>query len=408
MSSATPTTTPTEQIMELEREYLLQNYSRYPLALERGEGCFVYDVEGKRYLDFIAGIGVNALGHNHPRIVNVIREQSALLIHCSNLYYHRYQGLLAKKLAEVSGLQRSFFANSGTEAMEGALKMARAHGRKIDPGKFEILSLENSFHGRSLGALSVTGQSKYRQDFEPLLPGVKFVPPNEVRALEAAFNERTAGMVIEWIQGEGGIFPISGEYARRARELADRYDALLVFDEIQCGVGRPGTWVGYQLATPVVLPDVMVAAKPLACGLPLGVIVANERAAAAIGPGMHGSTFGGSALACRVALEFFDILDELLPQIRRVGDYFRERLGDLGRKYGFIREVRGHGLMIGLELEVSGKQMVLDAQARGLLINCTHDTVLRFLPPYIVTESEVDQAVRILDSIFAAQPPAGE
>jgi len=394
--------------MELEREYLLQNYSRYPLALERGEGCFVYDVEGNRYLDFIAGIGVNALGHNHPRIVNVIREQSALLIHCSNLYYHRYQGPLAKKLAEVSGLKRSFFANSGTEAMEGALKMARAHGRKIDPGKFEIISLENSFHGRSLGALSVTGQSKYRQDFEPLLPGVKFVPPNDVGPLEAAFNERTAGLVMEWIQGEGGIFPMSVDYARRARELADRYDALLVFDEIQCGVGRPGTWFGYQLATPVVLPDVMVAAKPLACGLPLGVIVANERAAAAIGPGMHGSTFGGSALACRVALEFFDILDELLPSIRRVGDYFRECLGGLGRKYGFIREVRGHGLMIGLELEVPGKQMVLDAQARGLLINCTHDTVLRFLPPYIVTEIEVDQAVRILDAIFAAQPPAGK
>jgi len=391
--------------MELEREYLLQNYSRYPLALERGEGCFVYDVEGNRYLDFIAGIGVNALGHNHPRIVNVIREQSALLIHCSNLYYHRYQGPLAKKLAEVSGLKRSFFANSGTEAMEGALKMMRAHGRKINPAKFEILSLENSFHGRSLGALSVTGQSKYRNDFEPLLPGVKFVPPNDVWALEAAFSERTAGIVIEWIQGEGGIFPMTVEYARRARELADRYDALLVFDEIQCGVGRPGTWFGYQLATPVVLPDVMVAAKPLACGLPLGVIVANERAPAAIAPGMHGSTFGGSALACRVALEFFDILDELLPAIRRAGDYFRERLGDLGRKHSFIREVRGHGLMIGLDLEVPGKQMVLDAQARGLLLNCTHDTVLRFLPPYIVTESEVDQAVRILDAIFAAQPP---
>jgi len=406
MSSATPTTTPTEQIMELEREYLLQNYSRYPLALERGEGCFVYDVEGNRYLDFIAGIGVNALGYNHPRIVNVIREQAALLIHCSNLYYHRYQGPLAKKLAEVSGLKRSFFANSGTEAMEGALKMVRAHGRKINPGKFETLSLENSFHGRSLGALSVTGQAKYRQDFEPLLPGVKFVPPNDMRALEAAFSERTAGIVIDWIQGEGGIFPMSVEYARRARELADRYDALLVFDEIQCGVGRPGTWFGYQLATPVVLPDVMVAAKPLACGLPLGVIVANERAAAAIAPGMHGSTFGGSALACRVALEFFDILDELLPAIRRVGDYFRECLKDLGRKYSFIREVRGYGLMIGLNLEVPGKQIVLDSQARGLLINCTHDTVLRFLPPYIVTEREVDQAVKILDAIFAAQQPA--
>jgi predicted acetylornithine/succinylornithine family transaminase len=373
-------------------------------VLDRGEGCYVYDVDGNRYLDFIAGIGVNALGHAHPRILHVIREQAGLLIHSSNLYYHRFQGALAKRLAEISGLQRSFFANSGTEAMEGALKMVRAHGNRINAGKFEILTLENSFHGRTLGALSITGQPKYRQDFEPLLPGVKFLPQNDVAALERAFSERTAGIVIEWIQGEGGILPISDEYGRKARELADRYDALLVFDEIQCGVGRPGTWFGYQLAKPVVLPDVMVAAKPLACGLPLGVIVANERAAAAIGAGMHGSTFGGSALACRVALEFFDIMEDLLPSIRLVGDYFRARLEELARRYAFIRQVRAHGLMVGVELTVPGKQMVLDAQARGLLINCTHDTVLRFLPPYIVTEREVDAAVRILDSIFAEQP----
>lgn len=390
--------------MDLEREYLLQNYSRYPLVLERGEGCYVYDVDGNGYLDFIAGIGVNALGHAHPRITKVIREQVGLLIHSSNLYYHRYQGLLAKKLAEVSGLRRSFFANSGTEAMEGALKMARAHGHKISPEKFELVSLDNSFHGRTFGALSVTGQPKYRADFEPMLPGVKFVPSHDLGALERAVNDRTAGIVIEWIQGEGGIFPISMEYAKRARELADRYNALLIFDEIQCGVGRPGTWFGYQLANPAILPDVMVAAKPLACGLPLGVIVANEKAAAAIGAGMHGSTFGGSALACRVALEFFDILDDLLPSIRRVGDYFRARLRDLAGKYAFLREVRGHGLMIGLDMNVPGKQMVLDAQARGLLMNCTHDTVMRFLPPYIVTETEVDSAIKILDEIFAAQP----
>src|SRR6267143_4465267 len=215
--------------------------------------------------------------------------------------------------------------------MEGAMKMIRAHGRKINPEKYEIIALHNSFHGRTLGALSITGQEKYRRDFEPLLAGARFVPANDIVALEQVFNEKTSGIVIEWIQGEGGINPMTTEYARKARELADRYDALLVFDEIQCGVGRPGTYFSYQLADPVVLPDVMVAAKPLACGLPLGAIVANERAAASIGPGMHGSTFGGSALACRVALEFFDILDELLPQIRRVGDYFRERLGDLGR-----------------------------------------------------------------------------
>jgi acetylornithine/N-succinyldiaminopimelate aminotransferase len=404
MSSASSTDiSAAQQVIELERQFLIQNYSRYPLVLERGEGCYVYDLDGNRYLDFIAGIGVNALGHAHPRIVNVIREQAGLLIHCSNLYYHRFQGALAQRLAEASGLQRSFFANSGTEAMEGALKMVRAHGNKISPEKIEILSLENSFHGRTLGALSVTGQPKYRHDFEPLIPGVTFLPQNDIAALERACSERTAGIVMEWIQGEGGIFPVSDEYGRKARELADRYDALLVFDEIQCGVGRPGTWFAYQLANPVVLPDVMVAAKPLACGLPLGVIVANEKAAAAIGSGMHGSTFGGSALACRVALEFFEILDELLPSIRRVGDYFRQRLEQLARKYDFVREVRARGLMVGLDLRVPAKQMVSDAQARGLLINCTHDTVLRFLPPYIVTENEVDQAVGILDSIFAAQ-----
>ncbi|HXI43261.1 MAG TPA: aspartate aminotransferase family protein [Bryobacteraceae bacterium] len=410
MSSATSTPDNTtaasdaQHVMDLERAFLLQNYARYPLVLDRGEGCYLYDLDGRRYLDFIAGIGVNALGHAHPRIVEVIREQAGLLIHSSNLYYHRFQGALAKKLAEVSGLQRSFFANSGTEAMEGALKMVRAHGTKINAEKFEILSLENSFHGRTLGALSITGQPKYRRDFEPLLPGVKFLPHNDVAALEQAFSDRTAGIVIEWIQGEGGIFPISNEYGRKARELADRYNALLVFDEIQCGVGRPGTWFGYQLGAPVVLPDVMVAAKPLACGLPLGVIVANERAAAAIGAGMHGSTFGGSALACRVAIEFFDILEDLLPSIRRVGDYFRGRLQELARKHAFLREVRGRGLMIGLDMTVPGKQMVLDAQAQGLLINCTHDTVLRFLPPYTVTEKEVDAAVKILEGVFAAQP----
>ncbi len=405
MSSASSTdVSAAQQVIELEREFLVQNYSRYPLVLDHGDGCYVYDVDGNRYLDFIAGIGVNALGHAHPRIVNVIREQAGLLIHSSNLYYHRFQGALARRLAQISGLKRSFFANSGTEAMEGALKMVRAHGNKINPEKIEILSLENSFHGRTLGALSVTGQPKYRHDFEPLIPGVKFLPQNDLAALEQAFSGRTAGIVIEWIQGEGGIFPVSDEYGRKARELADRYDALLVFDEIQCGVGRTGTWFAYQLANPIVLPDVMVAAKPLACGLPLGVIVANEKAAAAIGAGMHGSTFGGSALACRVALEFFEILDDLMPSIRRVGDYFRVRLEELGRKYDFVRAVRARGLMIGLDLSVPGKQMVLDAQARGLLINCTHDTVLRFLPPYIVTENEVNEAVGILDSIFAAQP----
>jgi predicted acetylornithine/succinylornithine family transaminase len=403
MTGAVPQTTnsPAAQaVIDVERDYLLQNYARYPLVVHRGKGALVYDIDGKRLLDFISGIGVNALGHNHPRIVKVIREQAALLIHSSNLYYHEHQGPLAKRLAEISGLQRTFFANTGTEAMEGALKMIRAHGNAIHPEKNEIIALENSFHGRTLGALSVTGQPKYRKPFEPLLPGVRFVPTNDMEALDSAFSERTAGVVLEWIQGEGGVFPLSPAYAIKARQLADHYDALLVFDEIQCGVGRPGTYFGYQLASPAVLPDIMVAAKPLACGLPLGAICCNERAAAAIASGMHGSTFGGNALACRVALEFLEILDSLLPQIRRVGEYFREQLRMLAGKHSFITEIRGHGLMIGMDMEVPGKQMVLDAMEMGLLINCTHETVLRFLPPYIVTERDVDAAIGILDKVL--------
>ena len=395
------TTAIADEVIQLESDYLLQNYGRYPLVLERGDGPWLWDVAGNRYLDFIAGIGVNALGHAHPRIVKIIDEQARLLVHTSNLYYHQYQGPLAKKLSEVSGLQRSFFTNSGTESMEGALKMIRSHGRKISPEKFEIISLENSFHGRTLGSLSITGQPKYRKDFEPLLPGIRFIHANNFEELEATFSERTAGIVVEWIQGEGGIYPIQDAWAVKVRELADRYNALLVFDEIQCGVGRPGTYFGYQLADPAVMPDIMVAAKPLACGMPLGVITANEKAAAAIAPGMHGSTFGGNALACRVAIEFFDILDELLPRMRRVGDYFRSGLRELASRHAFIREVRGYGLMVGVELDIPGKQIVLDAMNEGLLLNCTHDTVLRFLPPYIITESEVDRALGTLETVFA-------
>ena len=389
-------------VVELEKNYLLQNYARHPLVLHRGDGPYMWDVDGKRYLDFIAGIGVNALGQNHPRIVRAIQEQAALLIHTSNLFYNEYQGPLAQRIAEVSGLQRTFFSNSGTEASEGALKMAKGHGSAISPDKFEIVSLENSFHGRTLGSLSITGQPKYRKDFEPLIPGVKFVPANDIAALEAAVNERTCGIFMEWIQGEGGVLPITDAFAIRARELADQFDALLCFDEIQCGVGRTGKYFAYQLADPAVMPDIMTAAKPIACGIPLGIISANERAAKAIRPGMHGSTFGGNALAARVALEFFDVLEGLLPSIVRVGDYFRSELRKLAAKYPFITEVRGYGLMVGVQLNMPGKTIVDRAREEGLLINCTHDTVLRFLPPYIVTEKEIDEAVTILDRVFQA------
>jgi predicted acetylornithine/succinylornithine family transaminase len=391
---------PAQAVKDLEQQYLLQNYARYPLVLTRGKGCYVYDTEGRRYLDFLTGIGVNALGHAHPRIVKVIREQAGLLIHASNLYYNLYQGPLAKRLVEVSGMERAFFANTGTEAVEGALKMARGHGHAIDPEKYEIVSLDNSFHGRTLGALSVTGQPKYRAEFEPLLPGVKFVPANDLAALEAAVSDRTAGIILELIQGEGGVIPLTPEFAAKARALASRHNALLIADETQCGVGRPGTYFAYQRSQPVIPPDVVVAAKPVACGIPLGFILANAKAAAAIKQGMHGTTFGGGPLACRVGLEFLEILEGLLPSIQAVGGYFHVLLNDLARKHSFVKEVRGFGLMLGVELTVPGKQIVLDAMAEGLLLNCTHETVLRFLPPYIATERDVDAAMKILGKVF--------
>ena len=394
-----------QTIMDLERDYLLQTYNRYPLALSKGKGCHLYDLAGRRYLDFLTGIGVNALGHAHPRITKILREQAGLLIHSSNLYYHEYQGPLAKRLVEMSGLTRAFFCNSGTEAVEGAIKMMHSHGRAINAEKYEIVALENSFHGRSVGALSVTGQPKYRQDFEPLMPGVKFLPVNDIAALEAAFSDRTAGIIMELIQGEGGINPVSREFAARARELCDRHNALLVADETQCGVGRPGTYFAYQRSTPMVMPDVVVAAKPVACGLPLGFILTNDKAAGTIKPGMHGTTFGGGPLACRVSLEFLTLLDELLPTIQRVGGYFHVKLNELAAKHAIVKEVRGFGLMLGMELSIPGKQMVLDGMNEGLLFNCTHDYVLRFLPPYIATEKEVDQAIKILGKVLGKAKP---
>ena len=388
------------QIIAREKQYVLQNYGRYPLVLARGRGVWLYDHDGKRYLDLLSGIGVNALGHAHPRLLRVMREQASLMIHCSNLYYHDYQGPLAERLARASGLERTFFCNSGTEAMEAAVKMMRAHGQLVRPEKFEIVTLENSFHGRSVGALSITGQPKYQKPFGPLLPGVKFVPAGDEAALEAAVNENTCGIVLEPVQGEGGVWPVPAGLVHKARELADRYDALLVFDEIQCGVGRTGEWFAYQSIRPGVLPDVLTSAKPIGCGIPIGFVTANERAARTLTAGMHGSTFGGGPLATRVALEFMDILEPMLPAIRAKGEYFRQKLEGLRARHAFIKDVRVRGLMIGVELDRPGKELVTLCMNEGLLINCTHEVVLRFLPPYVISEAEIDKAVRILGRVF--------
>lgn len=375
------------------------------MVLDRGEGVWLFDVNQKRYLDFISGIGVNSLGYSHPRVSAVIAEQAKLLIHASNLYYHPYQAALARRLAAISGLKRVFFANSGGEMVEAALKIAKAHGRRRAHSKFGIVALRNSFHGRSIGGTSVSGLASYREEFEPLLPGVTFVDRESEEELGAAFTGNTAGMILEVIQGHGGIHPLSANYLRRARELCDRFDAILIFDETQCGLGRTGSYFAYQDFEPPVVPDVVIGAKGIGCGLPLGFLAANERGAAALRPGIHGSTFGGGPLSCRLGLEFLDILDELLPRIRQVGAYLRMRLQELGREFSIIRDVRGRGLIAGVELTVPAAPVVECAMYHGVLLNCTNGKVLRFLPPYTMTESHVDEGVSILATVVRQLHP---
>src|SRR4029077_16088518 len=312
----TPTTL--DQVAALERQYLLQTYNRYPVVLARGKGVFLWDIEGKKYLDFVSGIGVNALGHAHPRIVKAIRAQGGKLIHVSNLYYHEYQGLLAEKLCSLSELNRAFFSNSGTEAIEGAIKLARLAGHRAGgDAKCRLVALEGSYHGRTFGALSLTGQDKHRKGFEPLREEVTFVARNYVDALRAAIDENTCAIVLEPIFGEGGIHECSVEFLRECRTLADRHRAALIFDEIQCGLGRTGTIFAFQSFG--VTPDIVAIAKPIAAGLPLGAFLAKEEFATAISPGQHGTTFGGGPLACRVALEFLAVLEEekLLENVNR-------------------------------------------------------------------------------------------
>jgi len=390
-----------QEIQSLEQKYLLQTYARYPLLIERGKGVFVYDGKGKKYLDLVGGLGVNALGHAHPRIVKVVRDQGAKAIHLSNLYYNQYQGQLAEKLCKLSGLDRAFFANSGTEAMEGALKLARAAGHKTGAeAKCKVVALAGSFHGRTFGALSMTGQEKYRAGFEPMLGGVEFVSLNDVAGMKAAVDGDTCAIVLEPIQGEGGVRECSREFLQAARDAAEQHQAALIFDEIQCGLGRTGTLFAYQHFG--VFPDIVAIAKPLAAGIPLGAFLVKEKFAAALGMGKHGTTFGGGPLACRTALEYLAVIEEenLLERVRTVGGYLNSELKALTSKSKIAREVRGVGMMQAMELSVPARPIVEQAMTEGLLINSTQETVLRFLPPFLLEEKHVDKAIRVLRKIL--------
>ncbi len=390
-----------------EARYLMNTYKRPPVVFTHGKGCYLYDHRGRRYLDFLGGIAVNALGHAHPRLVRVIRQQAARALHVSNLFHNPFQGPLARKLAGWSGMDRVFFTNSGTEAVEGALKLARLAARQKTEGtpsagtKTRILALENSFHGRTFGALAITAPAKYREPFAPLLPGVEFVRFNDTADLEAKVDATVCALVLETIQGEGGIFPVSEPFWQRARELATLHSAALIADEIQCGLGRTGQYFAYQRLAG--LPDIVVVAKPLAGGLPLGAILAKQSFAAAFSPGLHGTTFGGGPLVCAAALEFLATVEDekLLANIRARGAELRAGLARLVAKFDFIREVRGEGLMVGVELSVEGALYVTEALRRGLIINCTHDHILRLLPPFIVTARQVSEGLEKLETVLA-------
>jgi acetylornithine aminotransferase/acetylornithine/N-succinyldiaminopimelate aminotransferase len=394
-------------VAELEKRVLIPTYDRLPILVVGGEGCYLYDDRGKRFLDFLGGLAVNSLGYAHPDILAVLRDESESLLHVSNLVYHRYQAPLAEALTRLAGLDRAFFANTGTEAIEGAIKLARAYARRCHPAepfeRVEILAVENSFHGRTLGALSATWPEKYRKPFEPLLPGVRFVRLNDAAHLRESFTARVAAVFVEVVQGEGGVVELREDFLKAAEDLCQAHDALLVCDEIQCGLGRTGRWFAFQKYG--LKPDVAVVAKPLAAGLPLSAILAREEVAQAFSPGMHGTTFGGGPLQCRLALKVLEILARpgFLEHVREVGGHFRAQLEKLKDELPLIREVRGEGLMLAAELAVPGKAVVRQALEAGFLINCTQETVLRFLPPLIVERQQVDELIAALRPILAGQ-----
>jgi acetylornithine aminotransferase/acetylornithine/N-succinyldiaminopimelate aminotransferase len=397
-----------QRVRELEGRYLLNTYARSPVLFVRGKNSTLFDDQGKSYLDFISGIGVNVLGYDHPRIRRVLREASKLM-HTSNLFYHPYQGPLAERLSRASGMSRVFFSNTGSESIEGALKLARAwQKRQGRQNQTRFVALTNSFHGRTMGALSITAQKKYRDPFEPLVPGAVFIDPQDARdgyaAARAAVNDETAAVVIETIQGESGVRPVAPAFLAAIREACDRVNALLILDEVQCGLGRTGRTFAFENTS--ARPDILCVAKPLGLGVPLGAFLANERAMDGLQPGDHGSTFGGGPLACQLSLEFLEMLDEgdLLKRVNEVGSYFKRELEKLKKRQSrYVSEVRGLGLILGVELKFSGKSVATKMLERGFVFNCTHDTVLRFLPPYIIKKSEVRQLLSALEETIVEQ-----
>ncbi len=392
------------QIIQITQKYVANTYTRFPVALVRGKGARVWDADGKEYLDFVAGIAVNCLGHNHPAVARAIRQQAAKLLHVSNLYHIAPQSELARELCRHSFAERVFFCNSGAEANEAAIKLSRRYGAEWLGGKYEILSTHNSFHGRTLATLTATGQEKVRAGYDPLPAGFRQVPYNDLRAMEAAIDEKTtAAILVEPIQGEGGVVMPDRNYLHGLRDLCDERQILLIFDEVQSGMGRTGKLFAYQHYG--VEPDIMTLAKALGGGLPLGAMLAREKVARSFIPGSHASTFGGNPLACSVGAAVLETLLQggALKNCVKMGRVLRDGLQALKQRFRFIREIRGQGLILGMELEQDGGKIVEDCLKAGLLINCTAHTVLRFTPPLIIGKKDVEQGLAVLESVLARQ-----
>ncbi len=385
----------TEEIMNLDKKYVMQTYGRYPLALKEGKGALVTDVEGKVYIDCFAGIAVNNVGHCHPKVVEAICNQSKKLIHTSNLYYTEPQVELAKLLADISVHEKSFFCNSGAEANEGAIKLARKF-----TGKGEIIAMENSFHGRTLAMITATGQHKYKKGFEPLPEGFKHVNYGDIDAVAENITDNTAAVLVEPIQGEGGVIVPPEGYLEDLKKLCQQEDVLLIFDEVQTGFGRTGEMFASQLFG--VTPDITTVAKALGGGFPIGAVLANEEVGNAFEPGNHAATFGGNPLACTAAIAAINALvnESMLIKVKEIGGYLKYKLEEQAKLYGIVEEIRGFGMMLGMELSINCSEIAAEAREQGVLINCTADRVLRFLPPFVIDKGQIDTVTCVLESIL--------
>lgn len=390
-----------EEIFAKDKSDYLPVFARYNIVLDHGDGPYVYDTKGKKYIDFLAGIAVNVVGHNYKPLVDAVSQQAGKMIHCSNLYYTEVQVEAAEKLKKLSGMDKVFFGNSGAEANEGAIKLARKYATNINPEKIQIISALHSFHGRTLATLTATGQDHYHHGFGPLPAGFDYVPYNDIQALEAKMSDKTCAVMLEAIQGEGGVHVPDPDYLPKVRALCNKYNAVLIFDEVQCGMGRTGTFFGCQQFG--VKPDIVTLAKGLAGGVPIGAFMATDKVANAFHAGDHGSTFGGNPLACAAACVVLDALIDgnLMENAKEIGAYLQSKFEEYKAKYpNLIKEVRGRGLILGMELTRPGREIANECLDYGAIINCTAGNVLRFVPPLNITKAHVDELISVLDKVL--------